>query len=266
MEFPEKDMKTFVELGLSHVETKIFLTLVQSGTLKVERIAQVSNISRGDVYRNLSKLQNDGLVEKQISRPAMFRATPINDAIEGLINRQKLKQKQIQLDAANLLDKYNRKKCPPSDKSGFVFVPSREALIKHLTKAIANTKNSIDVSTSCKRLTSAGFTLSENLLEAWNRGVKGRAVINVNGGTECENIKDFWITPSAKIKYLPKIPRTVMAMYDRKEIFVFIEPTAQLNESPALWSNVPSLVAMAEDYFELLWCTAMENPNYQLDE
>ena len=136
MEFPEKDIKTFVELGLSHVETKIFLTLIQSGTLKVETISKLSNISRGDVYRNLSKLQNDGLVEKQISRPAMFSAIPINDAIEGLINRQKIKQKKIQLEAANLLNKYKRKKDYPSDKCGFVFVPSREALIKHLNKAI----------------------------------------------------------------------------------------------------------------------------------
>ena len=66
----------------------------------------------------------------------MFSAIPINDAIEGLINRQKLKQKQIQLDAANLLNKYNRKKRSPSDKRGFVFVPSREGLIKHLNSAI----------------------------------------------------------------------------------------------------------------------------------
>ena len=66
----------------------------------------------------------------------MFRAIPINDAIEGLINRQKIKQKKIQLEAANLLNKYKRKKDYPSDKCGFVFVPSREALIKHLNKAI----------------------------------------------------------------------------------------------------------------------------------
>ena len=266
MKFSEEDINIFVELGLSPVETKIFLTLVQSGTVKVEKISQLSNVSRGDVYRNLSKLQDDGLVEKQISRPALFRAIPIKEAIECLIKRQKLKQKKIELQAAILADKYIQKKCSPFDKFGFVFVPSREALIKHLNKAIAHTKKSIDISTSCKRLSSSGFSLSENLLKAWDRDVKGRAVIDVNGGVECESIKDFWVPPSAKIRYIPKIPRTVMAMYDRKEIFVFIKPKAQLNESPALWSNVPSIVAMAQDYFDILWSTAMESPKYHLDD
>lgn len=265
MKVPEKDIKTFVELGLSYVESKIFLTLVQVGTVKVEKISQLSNVSRGDVYRNLSKLQDDGLVEKQISRPALFRAISIRDAIECLIKRQKLKHKKIEVEATNLLEKYTEKKSSPSDEFNFVFVPSREALIKQLNRAIVNTKNSIDVSTSCKRLTAAGFSLSENLLEAWDRGVKGRAVIDVNGGVECESIKTFWIPSSARIRYIPKIPRTVMAMYDRKEVFIFINPTAQLNESPALWSNVPSIIAMAEDYFDILWSTAMENPNYHLD-
>lgn len=242
------------------------MSSVQAGTLKVERISQLSKVSRGDVYRNLSKLQNDGLIEKQISRPALFRAIPIKDAIECLINRQKLKHKKTEHEATKILNKYVRKKCSAFDMFGFVFVPSREALIKHLNKAIANTKNSIDVSTSCKRLRSAGFSLSDNLLQAWDRGINGRAVIDFNGRSGCEGVKNFWLPPRAKIRYVPKIPRTVMAMYDRKEIFVFIMPKAQLDESPALWSNVPSIVAMAEDYFDILWSTAMKSPEYHLDD
>ena len=266
MGLPKKDVKTLVELGLCPVEVKIFLTLVQAGTLKVEDISQLSKVSRGDVYRNLSKLQDHGLIEKQICRPALFRAIPIKDAIQCLLDRQKLKHKKIQQEATKLLDKYNQKKPSSAEMSGFVFVPSKEALINQLNKTIANTKNSIEISTTCKRLTAAGISLSDNLLKAWERGVKGRAVIDCNEGNTCEVIKEFWTPPKAKIRYLPKIPRTVMAMYDRKEIYVFIRPKAQLYESPALWSNVPSIVAMAQDYFDILWTTAMKSPKYHLDE
>jgi len=266
LEFPKKDVKTFVELGLSLVETKIFLTLTQNGTLKVQKISDLSKVSRGDVYRNLSKLQDHGLIKKQISRPALFTAIPIKDAIECLLKRQKIKHKKIQQEATKILDKYNQKNATPDETSGFVFVPSKETLIRQLNKAIVNTKNSIEVSTTCKRLTAAGHSLADNLLKAWDRGVKGRVIIDYNEGNVCESIKDFWTPPRANIRYLPQIPRTVMAMLDRKEIFIFIRPKERLYESPALWSNVPSIVAMAEDYFDILWTTAMKSPKYHLDD
>jgi hypothetical protein len=32
--------------------------------------------------------------------------------------------------------------------------------------------------------------------------------------------------------------------------------------SPALWSNNPSLIDLAEDHFEILWLTAMESNHH----
>ena len=97
------------------------------------------------------------------------------------------------------------------------------------------------------------------------RARKGRVVIDSIEEIQCESIKDFWRAPRAEIRYIPTVPRTVMAMYDKRELFVFTKPTAQITESPALWSNVPNLVAMADDYFRMLWGTAMETSEYHLD-
>jgi hypothetical protein len=60
------------------------------------------------------------------------------------------------------------------------------------------------------------------------------------------------------------IPKTVMVKYDNKETFIFTKPNAELKNSPALWSNDPSIISMAEDYFDILWITAMEEPNYTI--
>jgi len=57
-----------------------------------------------------------------------------------------------------------------------------------------------------------------------------------------------------------------MAIYDKKEVFIYVEPTADLTESPALWSNNSSLVAMADGCFETLWNTALELPKYSTDD
>ena len=265
MEFSQEDLQSLVDLGLTFVQAKIFLTLIQTGIIKAQTISKLTKVSRADVYRTLAKLQEDGLVEKQISKPALFSAIPEKDAFNLLMERQTLKHRELKFKTANLLRKYQKEKHSSFHQFGFVFVPSREALIKRLNKAIERTHKSIDISTTCKRLTSAGFSLSENLTNAWDRGVKGRAVIDVSEDRECDAIKEFWCAPYAEIRYIPRVPKTVMALYDKTEVFVFTNPSAQLNESPALWSNVPSLVAMATDYFEILWSTAMERPDYHLD-
>ena len=267
MKFHNEDIQSLVELGLSIVQAKIFLTLVQIGTMKVQTISQVSKISRADVYRNLQQLHEKGLIEKEIARPVLFKVIQTQDALNILMERQSLKHKDLRVKTANLLDKYQRNKNKPLQVSHkFVFVPSREALIKRLNKAIKLSKKSIDVATSKTRLITAGYSLYENLQEAWGRGVKGRAVIDICDEKEQETLKEFWPSPYAEIRWLPKIPKTVMAMYDKKEVLIFTNPKAQLTESPALWSDVPSILGMAGDYFELLWCTSMECPNYHLDD
>jgi hypothetical protein len=57
------------------------------------------------------------------------------------------------------------------------------------------------------------------------RARKGRVVIDSIEEIQCESIKEFWRAPRAEIRYIPTVPRTVMAMYDKRELFVFTKPT-----------------------------------------
>lgn len=54
-----------------------------------------------------------------------------------------------------------------------------------------------------------------------------------------------------------------MAIYDKREVFIFEENDADLTESPALWSNNSGLISLANNHFNVLWKCARdkENPN-----
>ena len=237
------------------------------GIMKADAISQISKVSRADVYRNLDKLHKIGLIEKQISRPELFKAIQTEDALNILIERQSIKHKELRVKTANLLKKYQENKYQLFDsQSKFVFIPPREALIRRLNTAIELSKERIDVLTSKTRLLNAGYSLYENLRKAWERGVKGRAIIDVCNENEHKIINEFWQIPQAEIRWIMQVPKTVMAIYDKKEVLVFTNPEAPLTESPALWSNAPSLVSLAEDYFELLWYRSMEKPHYHTDD
>jgi hypothetical protein len=62
------------------------------------------------------------------------------------------------------------------------------------------------------------------------------------------------------MKRAPGSPKTVLGIYDKKEVFMIIDPKEGLFDSPALWSNSQSLISVVQDYFEILWLTTMEKP------
>ena len=64
--------------------------------------------------------------------------------------------------------------------------------------------------------------------------------------------------PSLEVRLVSNYPLTSFVIYDKKEIFIIEFSTVNLTESPALWSNCPSLLALANEYFDASWLRAME--------
>jgi hypothetical protein len=64
------------------------------------------------------------------------------------------------------------------------------------------------------------------------------------------------------MRFIPYFPKAIFGIYDEKEIFIVLKSKTGLPGSPALWSNNPPLIDLAEDYFEMLWLTAMKEPSH----
>jgi len=254
-------------LGLTSSQTKVYLTLLVQGTSTAKSISMHADLPREEIYQILPKLHSLGLVEKLIERPYRFKPTPINEAVNDFLLKRKNRTKELEKRAKQVLENHSITSCTKKiiEKPRFVFVPSKQALIRRLEKAIKKTRSDIQVLTSYKRLTFACHHLKDVLLNAWDRGVKGKAIINIPEENHLELIKICWKPESATLRFIPSPPKTVMAMYDKKQVFIFTNPNADLKESPALWSNYPSILNLAEDYFKIAWTTALANPSYHID-
>ena len=261
----QEGLQILMDLGLTLLQAKIYFTLVETGTAKVKNISQVSRVSRPDVYRTLSKLQELGLIEKEITNPVMFRAIPTEIVIESLLNRKKKKYDELQSKTKFLISNLKNNYIVNSSQgeSQFVFVPSKEALIKKLKKAIDSAQKSIDVVTTSKRFIYACYCLSGSLEKAWQRNVKGRVIIENPEKLQTEIFEKTWRKPWADIRIVSTVPPTVIDMYDNKEVFIFTKPAADLKDSPALWSNDPSIICLTQHYFELMWINALDIKNIQ---
>ena len=268
MLYKEESVEVLKNLGLSSCQARIYLSLISYGSSTVKQISIVSKIAREEIYLVLPKLHALGLIEKIVERPTKYKAIPVQECISNLLEERKSKTYELEMQSKELIQKFKQTNFNGKNSTQlrqFIFVPSKQALIKRIKKSVTYAEKSIDVLTSCKRLTCACNILFEIIQDAWDRGVKGRAIINIPKGNHLDVVNGCWSKPFAELRFIPKFPRTVIAMYDRREVYIFTEPEADLTESPALWSNYPSLVGVIDDFFEVLWSTAMERPQYYLD-
>jgi HTH-type transcriptional regulator, sugar sensing transcriptional regulator len=267
MSVKEECVEILMNLGLTSSQARIYLSLVKAGTSTVKEIASSSQVAREQVYLVLPTLLDLGVVEKILERPIKYRPVPLPDCFSSLILERKNQTNELENAMKTVIDKFNESNSvgKSSRSHQFVFVPSKRALFRRINKAVNDAESSISVFTSCRRLTQACDKFFDSLQDAWDRGVKGRAIINVPKHNQLSFVEECWRSPWAELRFIPEIPNAVFAIYDNKEAFTFPEPETNLSESPALWSNYPSFVRILKDHYKILWITALEQPQYHLD-
>jgi hypothetical protein len=107
-----------------------------------------------------------------------------------------------------------------------------------------------------------GNIFAEAAKDASDRKVKYRFIVEqAPSEVMNESGKQFWKNYSSfQVRFISQHPETVFGIYDRKELFVIIDPKLDIPGSPALWTNNPSLIALVQGYFDVLWQTAKETP------
>lgn len=86
------------ELGLKEYEARSFVALSRLSRGTAKEIAELSEVPRTRIYESIRELESYGLVEIQHSNPQVFKAVPIDEAVETL--RTEYETRTDQLEAA----------------------------------------------------------------------------------------------------------------------------------------------------------------------
>ena len=86
-------IKAFVTLGLSRLEAEMYVYIANKGPQKALKIANALNCNKSTVYDNLNKLQEKGLVTKELT---FFSALPFAETLELLIARERKRMNHFQ--------------------------------------------------------------------------------------------------------------------------------------------------------------------------
>ncbi len=266
MQSNNNEIKILNQLGLTVLEARIYLALCTYETLTAKAISKLTKTSQPDSYRVIPKLQNKGLIEKIIGNPAQFKAVPIEKSIAFLLEKKKMEYDGLKAQTEILLSLFKEKNPQKPDtykNPHFVIIPKGKRLVNKVQEAIESSERKVDLYLPWKRFF-FGMTVAfaESFERAWSRGVKFRLLAE-----KPEAEKDVEIAeklcrknPLGNIRFLRGHPKTVIGIYDNKEAFIVVHPKEGLFNSPALWSNNESFLTVVQDYFEILWLSAMETP------
>ena len=263
MEPESSKLPILVNLGLTLKQARVYLALVESGPSKISAISKISKVARPDTYSSLSKLHQLGLVERIIKKPLEYKAISMVKGLSLLFETKTKRYKKLRAETRMLLDTVKMQK-PKQEKqieAQFILIP-KKTVIERINTAIAQAQISIDLLLSWKRFSRGiASTFAESMESAWAKNVQIRFIIEspLESKTAKQLIQFCRERLFTQIKFIPHCPSVVLGTYDKKEVFIIVDPKADLPGSPALWSNNPALISIVGDHFETVWLTAIES-------
>jgi sugar-specific transcriptional regulator TrmB len=266
--FEPKETQTFIDLGLTYIQAKVYLALAKYGAAKISTLSKLSDVARPDLYRTLTRLYDLGLVVKIVQAPVHFKALPIEDGIKVLLKKKHSEYEKVKQQSDALLGSLKRNSGLDftAENSQFILIPQHDTVINRLRQAINSSQSTVDVVISWKRfMHGIGNMFAEEAKNASDRKIKYRFVVEKAPSQKInQSGMQFWQNyPSFQVRYVSEHPETVFGIYDRKELFVIVDPKSDLPGSPALWTNNSSLIALVQAYFDMLWQTAKEKPSFE---
>jgi sugar-specific transcriptional regulator TrmB len=256
--------KVLQELGLTFSQAKLFVALVKlPQCATANAISSFSNVARQDVYQLMEELQEIGLVEKIVSTPTKFKAVSIKDATSFLVKKRKEKTRSLVEESTALLANFPEiaSSTGVEDRNQFILIPKREAVVRRIEKAIKTANERILIITPWREFTQWMFTLHEAWQRATERRVKIHWITDSKPQTPDSNfemIQSVLFNPNFKLRTLPKPVNSRLGIYDHREVLIATTANTDAAESPALWTNCPTVINVFEDYFELKWKLAKE--------
>jgi len=260
----ENDTQTLTQLGLTVNQARVYLAIVDHGATSAKEISRISKITQQDIYRVMPPLQKLGLVEKLVASPSLFKAISPEQALSILLERKEKENSVLHEKALKLIEKLKQSATNAINEgnaSQFSIISGKKTILMKSKKAVDNACVSICILTSWENSAKSANYFSAIAKQALNKGVKIRFILCLpaeEAALFLRMTRRFMEDSRFEVKFNFTEKTIMFSVFDEKEVFFLTQP-GSLGDVPILWSNNPSFIHFAQNYFEMLWVTASEN-------
>jgi hypothetical protein len=147
-------------------------------------------------------------------------------------------------------------------QSEYVLIPEKEAGAHRFIKELGNAQTSYDCIYTCGDFRNRLSIVAKEYKKALKKGVQIRFLTYKpeNGKTMLEAVQTLKKSGSFEVRYIPESTKGQFKMIDKKEVFINTSLAPRdSTASPSMLSNNPNLLAIIQNYFELMWRTSAED-------
>jgi sugar-specific transcriptional regulator TrmB len=258
-------IQTLMDLGLTFLQAKIYLTLAKLGKAEAKTISKASNVARPDVYRVMPTLEKLGLAEKIIATPTIYKATPLKEGYYFLLQKKTREHTELQQKTIDLIrnsHESNDKTTLQKEEQQFVLISSKTLLLKKCGIEDSMAQTSIDVVGDYEGVMGWFFKNCQNFERAIKRGVKIRIITEKHKSNESmQKISPiFKNNPLFEIRYITSPVPIKTVIYDGKKANMYVRTSHNNEITPSLWSNNHQFAKVMTAYFEKIWDKAQDSP------
>ena len=249
MNISDKSRKAMESLGLTSYEIKVYLSLLEQGSMTASDISKISGVPYSKIYEVLNSLDNKVWLESDSSRPQKFYPKSPSTALEAV-------RLQKEIEIKNNEEIIKNELIPIYEKSGIREKP--EIWVVRGFYNIAGKVNEI-IQSSQRELLIALPQLAQDIAKSLqpmlrtlhDKGI--RIVVLVSEGTSTEIIKAISRIADVRIKN-NMFGGGVIG--DGIQVLILLGEEGNRNGSSepiAIWAEHPGLAVYAKDYFNYLW-------------
>ena len=246
------------DLGLTPIQAKIYLSLLNRGALSARGLVEHLRINRADIYRALQHLQSNGIVETAIGSPNKYTGAQPKLVVKLLLeslskNFQMLRVKANHLERA--LEIYSRRAVQPeldNEHDEFYRLKSGRVVIQNMLSTIGSAKSEVKkivpVRSLSYHLLFGMMDLERNLI---SKGIKIRLITDV----QTSALKDY--TNLVDTKFAGTLNRVLQYIIvdDKIALIRLAAKVAGPSDSVILLTNNITLTNSLASHFEELWKT-----------
>ena len=203
---------SLVHFGLEEIDAKIYVGLLQMGSVTVGTMAQKLNVDRGKAYRSLNKLRNMGVISTTFSNPTIVNAVEPSEALTSVIQKKEDEIVMLQKLARTVIESLHNyeNNVTATDLSSFSIVQGRSNIYTRIGKLIQESTDKVFLVTTSDDLMRMYHTSIPDKIHAKiNAGGEVRIITN-NCDTKTMEIIEQLGTPEVKIGKLPSKSRMIV--------------------------------------------------------
>jgi sugar-specific transcriptional regulator TrmB len=258
----QKDLlKKLAQFGFTTNQAKVYLSIIESNSLSVAKIAQNTQLHVQDIYKILPKLEKMGLITKTIGKPVQIKAIPIEEALPCLVDAEKEKAQErighLEMNLKDLTDSIKESKVNELEED-ICFVPLNTAkqIRNQAETTFGKVISSCDFIVNVDLIKPLMCRLFQNIERFNNIGVRTRLIIESPTSPEfARAILQKAMPKNVKLsaKFIRKAKPTPFYVIDQNEAWIGMERLNEAGLPCVLWTNEKNIVQLFSDIFEYTW-------------